>query len=97
LSSFYEGFIENFERLKETREHIDFEASKCMILPELEEDVFTGFGGNTGTSNNWRSGNAYDNGDKGAYNDRTPAGGDRGGYRGRGYRGSYGGNRGAYQ
>jgi len=49
LSSFYESFIENFERLKETQQYIDFEASKCMILPELEEDVFTGFGGNTGT------------------------------------------------
>jgi hypothetical protein len=53
--------MENFERLKETGEHIDFETSKCMELPDLEEDVFTGFGGNTATSSNWRTNNAYEN------------------------------------
>ena len=53
--------VEYFERLKETGEHIDFETSKCMELPDLEEDVFTGFGGNTATSSNWRTNNAYEN------------------------------------
>ena len=89
--------MENFERLKETGEHIDFETSKCMELPDLEEDVFTGFGGNSGTSNNWRSSNAYENGEKGSYTDRATTGGDRGGYRGRGTRANFGGNRGGFQ
>ncbi len=68
-----------------------------MVLPDLEEDVFVGSGGNPVASNNWRSSKAYDNGDRGNYTDRGPTGGDRGGYRPRGNRGGYGGNRGAYQ
>jgi len=68
-----------------------------MELPDLEEDVFTGFGGNATTSNNWRSNNANENGERGSYTERAPTSGDRGGYRGRGNRGNFGGNRGGYQ
>lgn len=43
-SDHFEGFVENFERLRETQERIDFDVRKCTEMPELEEDG--GFGGN---------------------------------------------------
>ena len=42
-SDHYDGFLENFERLKETSDRIDFDVRKCTEMPELDED---GFGGN---------------------------------------------------
>jgi len=45
----YEAFIDNFDRLKETNDFIDFEISKCKDLPDLEEEGAYGLFGQ-----NWR-------------------------------------------
>jgi len=37
----FDGFIENYERLVETGERIDFVASKCKDLPDMEDDYNT--------------------------------------------------------
>lgn len=79
----FEGFLENFERLRETMDRIDFDIHKCTEMPELEEDG--GFGGG-----NWRApvddryggGNSYGGGGRGGY-------GRSGGYGGRGDRNGY--------
>lgn len=34
----FDGFIENYERLKENGERIDFEVCKCKELPDLDDD-----------------------------------------------------------
>lgn len=41
-----DSFLENFQRLKETGDRIDFEVEKCQVLPELEEEGSSG--------GNWR-------------------------------------------
>jgi len=85
----FEAFMDNFVRLKETGDRIDFEIAKCTDLPDLEDE------GGYGT--NWR--------DQGRDNFRSNRGGGgggyggRGGYQDRGYGdsrggGGYGGDRG---
>ena len=51
----FDGFIESFERLKETGDRIDFELQKCSDLPDLEEEG--GYG-----AANWRQDNRNDGG-----------------------------------
>lgn len=65
----FEAFMDNFARLKETGERIDFEVMKCADLPELQDEF--GYGG----SQNWRD-NGRDR-DGGYQNNR---GGGGGGY-----------------
>ena len=63
----FEAFMDNYARLKETGERIDFDVIKCADLPDLEDEF--GYGGNQ----NWR-----DQGrDTGGYQGR---GGGGGGY-----------------
>ena len=50
-TSFFDGFMENYERLRETEERVDFEVTKCTDLPELEEDLSAGAVPQNG---NWR-------------------------------------------
>jgi len=45
-----EAFMDNYARLKETGDRIDFDVAKCADLPDLEEDQ--GYG-----AQNWRDGN----------------------------------------
>lgn len=45
-SNALDAFLENFNRLKETGDRIDFEVEKCQALPELEEEGSSG--------GNWR-------------------------------------------
>lgn len=66
-----DAFLENFERLKETGDRIDFDVAKCSDLPDLDEDA--SYGGNQ----NWR-----DSGNNGGYGQR--GGYRQGGYGGRG-------------
>ena len=83
-----ESFLENFARLQETGDRIDFEVEKCQALPELEEE---GSGGG-----NWRDqgrdGGRYDRG-YGGHGDNSYGGGRGYGGGGRGYGGgsNYGG------
>ena len=44
----FESFMDNYARLKETGDRIDFDLEKCAELPDLEDEF--GFGG----SQNWR-------------------------------------------
>ena len=71
----FEAFMDNFARLKETGERIDFDVMKCADLPDLEDEF--GYGG----SQNWR-----DNGRDSQYR-----GGGGGGYQSRGGYGDRGG------
>lgn len=71
-SEHFEGFMDNFERLKETEGHkIDFDITKCTDLPDLEDEP--GYG-----VQNWRDQGRNDNYNKpsrGGYNDRRGGGG----------------------
>lgn len=87
----YEAFMDNYARLKETGDRIDFDVEKCSELPDLEDEF--GYGG----SQNWR-----DNGSQNTFG----GGGNYGGFGGRGGasygdkgggRGGYGGGRGGYR
>ena len=51
----FEAFMDNYARLKETGERIDFDVVKCADLPDLEDEF--GYGG----SQNWRD-NGRDSG-----------------------------------
>lgn len=44
----FEAFMDNFARLKETGDRIDFDVAKCADLPDLDDDF--GYGNNQ----NWR-------------------------------------------
>lgn len=44
----FEAFMDNFTRLKETGDRIDFDVAKCADLPDLDDDF--GYGNNQ----NWR-------------------------------------------
>lgn len=82
-----ESFLENFARLQETDDRIDFEVEKCQALPELEEE---GFGGGGNWRDQGRDGGGYSRG-YGGHGDNSYGGGYRGN---RGYGGggnSYGG------
>ena len=70
----FEAFMDNFARLQETGERIDFEVMKCGDLPELQDEF--GYGG----SQNWRD-NGRDR-DGGGYQGNNSRGG--GGYQSRG-------------
>lgn len=37
-SEHFEGFMDNFERLRETEARCDFDISKCNDLPDLEDE-----------------------------------------------------------
>merc|ERR1711924_353684 len=37
-ADWFEAFMENFQRLYETNDRIDFDVQKCSEMPELEED-----------------------------------------------------------
>ena len=87
---FYESFMDNFARLKETGDRIDFEVQKCTSLPDIDDDAGYGAGGNwrdNGRNNRGGGGyqRDYDN-DDGGY-----GGGYGGGGRGRGRGGRGGG------
>ena len=69
----FEAFMDNFARLKETGERIDFDVMKCADLPELVDEF--GYGGNQ----NWR-----ENGREGNRDSYGGGGGGRGGYQSRG-------------
>lgn len=47
-SDHFDSFIDNFARLKETGDRIDFEVVKCTDLPDIDDDA--GYG----VSSNWR-------------------------------------------
>ena len=82
----FEAFMENFERIAETQDHVDFDIRKCTEMPELEED---GFGGN------WRDQGRPERGGDG-YGGGSYGGG-RGGYGGGGRGGGgYGGRDNGY-
>ena len=55
-ASALDAFLENFNRLKETGDRIDFEVEKCQALPELEEDGSSG--------GNWRDQGRDQGGDR---------------------------------
>jgi len=79
-----EAFLENFERLKETGDRIDFDICKCTDLPELEEDGY-------GSVSNWRSDNNSRGGGGGYGQNKGFSRGGGGGYQDRGYGGGGGG------
>jgi hypothetical protein len=87
-SEAFEAFMDNYDRLKETDKHIDFELQKCTELPDLEDEGGYGGGGN------WRD-QGKDNfrpsrGGGGGYGgDRGGYGGSSGGYGGRGGGGGF--------
>ena len=59
----FDAFMDNFGRLRETDTRIDFDCSKCIELPDLEEDG--------GYSQNWREHNQNGGyGGRGGYNNR---------------------------
>jgi hypothetical protein len=72
----FEAFMDNFARLQETGERIDFEVMKCGDLPELQDEF--GYGG----SQNWRDNGRDRDGGGGGYQGNNPRGG--GGYQSRG-------------
>ena len=63
----FDSFMDNYERLRETSDKVDFDVAKCIELPDLDDD---GYGG----SSNWRDSGA---GGRGGYQ-----GGSGGGYQG---------------
>lgn len=93
-----DGFLENYERLVETGERIDFVVSKCQELPDMEDDYSganwrdsgnDGYGGGRGRGRGGYGGR----GGGGGYQDRDGGsswgGGGRGGRGGRGGGGYY--------
>jgi hypothetical protein len=82
-----DSFLENFQRLKETGDRIDFEVEKCQVLPELEEDGSSG--------GNWRDQGRDQGGYDRGYGHRDSGFG--GGYQGRGSRGGHSGGYGKYR
>ncbi len=76
----FEAFLENFERLRETMDRIDFDIRKCTEMPELEED---GFGGNWRDQGRPNRDDPYGGGYGGGGYGRN------GGYGGRGQRNGY--------
>jgi hypothetical protein len=73
-----DAFLDNFDRLKETNDYIDFEIAKCKDLPDLEEEG--------GYAQNWRD-QPRDNykGNQRGYDRQGKSGYDRGGYDRGGY------------
>ena len=47
-SDHFDSFIDNFARLKETGDRIDFDVVKCTDLPDIDDDAVYG------VSQNWR-------------------------------------------
>lgn len=85
-SDHFDGFMANFDRLRETGDRIDFEVRKCTDLPDIDDDA--GYG----VSQNWRdNGRGNRGGGRYDYDDRDSYGGGYGGNRGRGGRGGKGG------
>lgn len=85
-SDYFEGFMDNFARLKETSsDKVDFDVMKCAELPDLDDD---GQGG----VQNWRD-NGRDGYNRGGYQrggGGYQRGGGYGGYnRGGGYSNNY--------
>jgi len=65
----FESFMDNYARLKETGDRIDFDLEKCAELPDLEDEF--GFGG----SQNWRdNGSSQGFGGGGGYQGRGGGG-----------------------
>jgi len=81
-----EGFMDNFARLRETGDRIDFDITKCSELPDLEEDG--GYGQNWRQQDNSGGGYRSNNRGGGGGYDRGGRDNRRGGYD------SYGGDRG---
>ena len=56
-SNALDAFLENFHRLRETGDRIDFEVEKCQALPELEEEGSSGgnWRGPGGDGGRWRA------------------------------------------
>jgi ATP-dependent RNA helicase DDX21 len=80
----FESFMDNYARLKETGDRIDFDVAKCAELPDLEDE--SGYGG----SQNWREtgrDNGYGRGGGNGYGNGRGGGMGRGGSRGGGYQG----------
>ena len=51
----FESFMDNYARLRETSEQINFHVAKCTDLPDLEEDT-GGYGGARGGGYQGRGG-----------------------------------------
>jgi len=84
-SEIFENFMDNFDRVKETQENINFDVEKCTVLPDLDEDG--GYGGNwrdqgNSFSRGGRQGGGYQS--RGGYQENRNGGGDwrdrQGGY-----------------
>lgn len=91
-AEYHEGFLENFARLCETTDRIDFDVRKCAELPELDEDGYREswrdqgrgggydqYGGGTSSYGGNRGGGGYDRRGGGGYGTQR---GGRGGYDG---------------
>ena len=87
--SWIEGFIDNFDQLKKTNSRIDFEVTRCKMMPDIED-----FGGNYGGSKR-RDGNDFNGrGSGGGYGGRGSGfdSNDYNSFGSKGHRGSSGYN-----
>ena len=75
----FDAFMDNYERLRETSDKVDFDVAKCIELPDLEEE---GYGGNTNWRDTGASGRGGYQGGSGGYQSRGGGTGyqSRGGY-----------------